>query len=367
MSHRDHRHHDAGRRSRHRRRHRDDPERLHPLRRHRHQDGLRRHRDGHDRHPEPGGRPDAACWSCPASCRGSGAGRRHRYHRDGAPKDAGHPDGDRRSARRWEPRCARGAAPDAACPGWARTGCCPDAGCHRLRDVRYHRDGRCHPDGRCYRHPGGHGRHRDGACPGWSRTGCCPGAGYRHQDGRHRDGHHGCRPVPDARRRAQRRQASAHRAWGPRRAWAHQAWGLLLTWRTPRAPPGSQLPEPGPGRVPPVRGCSEPEPGWGPGRAPGWARPLPCSVRAPASGSTRQASGPRASRPAWVRWARASPRPCRTGPLRHRRGTCRACAARRAARASRTPSERIRLPTSARQAGSCFPLRALLRARRRGL
>ncbi len=362
MSHRDHRHRDAGHRSRHR--HRDDPVRLRRQRRHRlRRDGHRRHQGGHDRHPEPGGRPDAAWRSCPASCRGSGADRRHRYHRDEVPKDGDHPDGDRRSAHRWEPRCARGAAPDAACPGWARTGCCPDAGCRRPQDGRYRR---------CSRgplHPGDRGRHRDGACPGWSRTGCCPDAGCRHRDGHH-GRRHGRRRDPDARSRA-RQPASAHRAWAQLRASAHQAWDPPRAGRTPRAPPGSRwLPEPG--RVPPARG-SEPESGWEPGRAPGsaWPRPGACSVpeREPESGSTRQASVPRASRrPAWVSSQQAwRSRPCRTGRHCHRRGTCRACAARRAARASKTPSERIRLPTSARQAGSCFPLRALLRARRRGL
>lgn len=328
--------------------------RLRQQRRHRHRrDDRRRHQDGHGHHPEPGGHPDAAWRSCPASCRGSGAGRRHRCHQDGEPKDADHPDGDRPDAHRWGRRCARGAAPDAACPGSSRTGCCPDAGCRRQA-------------GRSDRHPGGHGRHRDGACPGWSQTGCCPGAGHRHRDGRRRDGHHGRRHEPDAHPRV--RAAWERRAWEPRRAAAHQAWGLLRDARTPQARPGSPH-EPGPGRVPPAQGSVP-----GRGRAPGRARPLPRSYGVPARGpvpepgSAPRASGPRASRPAWLRSPRAwPPRPCRTSRNHHRRGTCRACAARRAARASRTPSGRTRLPTSARQAGSCFPLRALLRARRRGL
>ena len=254
--HHDHRHLD-GHRSHHRvhrrHRHRDDPHR-----RHRHPGG--RHRDGHPvrRHRH---RHRAGSWCCArASCRGS--------DEDHRPTTVA----DRPAVRPRHAELRHGNRRPGACPGSARTGCCP---------------AEVHPDG----------ERPTGACPGSGQRGCSRGAGRRDgvrrdedrpAEGRHRDRRPG-RQAPGPTARAQRR---APRAVPPAGRPGRQA---------PRVPPvrrvrsRRRVPPPVPVRrvcAPGPAGCRPPVPA-APGR-----RHAACG-RPAVRWSTKPTSRTRRARRAW--------------------------------------------------------------------
>lgn len=210
-------------------------------------------------------------WPVAASSRGSAAAclERCRCHRDaasGCRRRGGErrPDGRWRSARAHRGGPGRGLRPrDAACgrpcPGWVRTGCCPDA--ERRDDANLRRVRRAHRERRDAGRAGDRVPGRPSAVPG----------------------------QPDAGRE---RRSSPQAAWS-----TGSRWGRL-----PHAAPGwpdvvlRELPEPPPGRGPgAVRGRGPERRAAGRGcRLPGGVPQLPA----------RRARSTRPGRPGWA-WLRA--------------------------------------------------------------
>jgi hypothetical protein len=180
-------------------------------------------------------------------------------------------------------RCSRAERPHvshpaAACPDWARTGCCPDAD-HRTADLA-------------------------AACPDWARTGCCPDADHRTAD----------LPAPRRRPTGQPPPRAPRPPPGPRRK--------ATPVRSRREATTVRRTRPGPPALPlRLPACGKPA----------CAAPLPPAARLPqpvAPGRRRAACGRLAlrwsttptsrthrARPAWPS------RPCcrRRAPLRARR------------------------------------------------